>query len=77
MVAVDGRREGYSAGMTLQELGDYLLSHNIRDALNFDGGGSTTVVIRDRIANRPTDQTGERPVSNALVVLGPVAGACR
>ena len=77
VVAVDGRREGYSAGMTLQELGDYLLSHNIRDALNFDGGGSTTVVIRDRIANRPTDQTGERPVSNALVVLGPVPGACR
>ena len=77
LVAVDGRREGYSAGMTLQELSDYLLAHNIREALNFDGGGSTTVVIRDRIANRPTDQTGERPVSNALVVLGPAAGACR
>ena len=77
IIAVDGRREGYSAGMTLQDLGDYLLAHGIRDALNFDGGGSTTLVMGNRIVNRPTDQTGERAVANALIVLGPNAGACR
>jgi len=43
------------------------------DALNLDGGGSTTMVVRgagDRLAvvNRPSDATGERPVANALAL---------
>jgi hypothetical protein len=69
IVAVDGRRPGYSEGMTLQELGDYLLAHGAVDALNLDGGGSTTLVIRGQIVNRPTDANGERPVANALLVV--------
>jgi exopolysaccharide biosynthesis protein len=77
IVAVDGRREWYSAGMTLQELADYLLALGIGDAMNFDGGGSTTLVVKDTIVNRPTDANGERAVANALVVLGPRAGDCR
>jgi hypothetical protein len=77
IVTVDGRREGYSEGMSLQELGDYLLSLGLRDALNFDGGGSTTLVMGDRIINKPTDPTGERAVANALLVLGPAAGSCK
>ncbi|MGQ0560752.1 MAG: phosphodiester glycosidase family protein, partial [Gemmatimonadota bacterium] len=68
IVAVDGRRTGYSDGMTLQELGDYLLARGVTEALNFDGGGSATLVIGDRIVNRPTDASGERAVANALVV---------
>jgi hypothetical protein len=70
ILAVDGRRPGYSEGLTLQELAEYLLAHGITDALNFDGGGSTTLVVNGEIVNRPTDQTGERAVSNALLVLG-------
>jgi hypothetical protein len=37
--------------------------------MNFDGGGSTTMVVKDNIVNTPSDGTGEREVGNALLVL--------
>jgi exopolysaccharide biosynthesis protein len=77
IVAVDGRQAGYSEGMSLPELGWYLLVHGIPNAMNFDGGGSTTLVVSDRIVNRPSDAAGERAVSNALLVLGAAGGECR
>lgn len=70
ILAVDGRRPGYSEGLSLAQLGDYLLAHGFTDALNFDGGGSTTLVAKGAVVNRPTDTDGERAVSNALLVLG-------
>lgn len=70
ILAVDGRRPGYSEGFSLAQLADYLLAHGFTDALNFDGGGSTTLVARGTVVNRPTDTNGERAVSNALLVLG-------
>lgn len=76
IVVVDGRRPGYSDGMTLQELGDYLLAHGAVDALNLDGGGSTTLVMRGQIVNRPTDANGERPVANALLVVEGWPNSC-
>jgi exopolysaccharide biosynthesis protein len=39
------------------------------DALNFDGGGSTTLVIGDKVVNVPSDQTGERAVGSALFIV--------
>jgi len=68
-VAVDGRREGYSAGMTLPELTDLLEALGVTDALNLDGGGSTAMVVDGRLVNRPSDPTGERAVVNALLLL--------
>ncbi len=76
LVVVDGRQAGYSDGMTLREMANLLLALGARDALNLDGGGSTTMVYADpdsaralRIANRPSDPTGERPVGDALAVV--------
>jgi exopolysaccharide biosynthesis protein len=69
VLAVDGRQPGYSEGMTLEEFSAFLLAHGITDALNFDGGGSTTLVVRGRIVNRPSDSSGERAVANALLIL--------
>ena len=73
LVTVDGRREGWSAGMTLAELADLLRSLGATEALNLDGGGSTTMVAsrsgRLAVVNRPSDATGERPVGNALAVV--------
>jgi exopolysaccharide biosynthesis protein len=40
-----------------------------RDALNLDGGGSTAMAVRGRRANLPSDPGGERPVSDAILVL--------
>jgi large repetitive protein len=74
IVAVDGRQPDFSVGMTLPELTDLLLELGAVDALNLDGGGSTTLVVDGRIVNRPSDPV-ERAVTNALVVRE-VPGAC-
>jgi hypothetical protein len=76
LLTVDGRQPGYSEGMSLDELAWYLRATGITEALNFDGGGSTTLVIDGRIVNRPSDAAGERAVANALLVLGPPPGSC-
>jgi hypothetical protein len=68
LMTVDGRAER-SVGMTLVELAEALRQLGAWDALNFDGGGSTTLVIDGRVVNTPSDPTGERPVGNALLVL--------
>ena len=78
-VAVDGR-EYRNAGLTLRELGTLMLALGARDAINLDGGGSTTMVYADpdsagrlRIANHPSDKGGERTVGDALAIVH----ACR
>lgn len=68
VVVVDGREYGYSAGMTLRQLADFMTSLGARDAINLDGGGSSTMWLNGLVANRPSDPT-ERPVSSSLVVL--------
>lgn len=76
LVVVDGRQKPYSDGMSLRELANLMLALGAREAINLDGGGSSTFVVagstaRDslRIANRPSDPAGERPVGNALAIL--------
>ena len=76
LVVVDGRQTGYSDGMTLRELADVMRALGARDAINLDGGGSTTLVYAEprnearlRIANRPSDPAGERPVGDALAIV--------
>ncbi len=69
LVAVDGRRPGHSVGMSFRELHRLTALLGLRDALNLDGGGSTTLVVGGAIVNRPTDATGPRAVSDAIVVL--------
>lgn len=69
LVTVDGRQPGVSAGMTLQMVAELLLELGAVEAINLDGGGSTTMVIHQKIVNRPSDQTGERPVSDAILVF--------
>lgn len=67
LIVVDGRRPGYSIGMTLSELTDYCLRLGCTGALNLDGGGSSTFWIAGKVVNRPSDGL-ERRVANALVV---------
>ncbi|MHB1328912.1 MAG: phosphodiester glycosidase family protein [Gemmatimonadales bacterium] len=74
LITVDGRQPSYSEGMTLAELATFLRDIGATDAINLDGGGSTTMAVpnRDRVVtvvNRPSDRTGERPVANALAVV--------
>ncbi len=68
LVTVDGRSQR-SVGMTTVELADLMLDLGAWQALNFDGGGSTTMVVQDSVVNSPTDPTGERAVGNALLLV--------
>lgn len=68
LVAVDGRQPGYSAGVSLAELAELMLKLGCVEAMNLDGGGSTTLWVRDRVVNSPSDGR-ERRVANALLAL--------
>jgi exopolysaccharide biosynthesis protein len=39
------------------------------DAINLDGGGSSTMAVGGQVVNRPSDASGERPVGDAILVL--------
>ncbi|NWF85385.1 MAG: phosphodiester glycosidase family protein [Bryobacteraceae bacterium] len=66
-VVVDGRQPA-SAGMTLAELASELSSMGAVEALNLDGGGSTTLVAGGQVRNNPSDGK-ERPVGDAILVF--------
>jgi len=69
MLVVDGRTS-VSAGFTLHRLGHWMRHLGVVNAVNLDGGGSSTMWLAGRgVVNHPTDSTGERPVSNAVVIL--------
>ena len=76
IVTLDGRTD-QAVGMTLSELSDLMISLHCKDAVNLDGGGSTTMWISGKpfngIVNMPCDNKkfdheGERPVSDILVI---------
>lgn len=68
LVTVDGRQPARAAGMTFAELQDLCARLDATDCLNLDGGGSTTMVVNDEVVNTPSDVTGPRRVSDALIV---------
>ena len=67
LLVVDGRSRS-SAGMSLQELADYMVKLGAVQALNFDGGGSSEMVLDGKILNNPSDGR-ERAVSVGLGVF--------
>jgi len=73
-VACDGRADG-DAGLTLGELAEALVALGALDALNLDGGGSTSLVCGGRLRNRAREEHGVqlvegRAVSTALTFTG-------
>lgn len=69
LLAVDGRRFGYSVGMTNFELAMTMVRLGAVTASALDAGGSTTMAFEGKLLNRPSDPGGERPVSDALMLL--------
>ena len=67
MVTVDGR-SAESSGIGLQHLAEILLELGAIDAMNLDGGGSTTMFLDGKIVNKPSDKEGERKVGDAILV---------
>ncbi|MCU0251501.1 MAG: phosphodiester glycosidase family protein [Vicinamibacterales bacterium] len=68
LVTVDGRNPSVSLGMTFAELTNLATKLNLVNALNLDGGGSTTMVVKGKVVNHPSDAVGPRKVSDALIV---------
>lgn len=76
LVIVDGRQESRNMyGMTYDELSTMMMYYGVEEAYNLDGGGSTTMIIRDGkggfdVKNSPSDG-GERHDANAILVVVP------
>ena len=68
LVEVDGRQDKLSVGMTLEELASYLAQLGCTEAMNLDGGGSSTFWVRGQVMNSPC-YGSERAMANALVLV--------
>ncbi|MBS1796958.1 MAG: phosphodiester glycosidase family protein [Acidobacteria bacterium] len=68
MITVDGRSES-SGGISLENLARLLLEFGATDAMNLDGGGSTTMFLDGRVVNHPSDKEGERRIGDAILVF--------
>ncbi len=66
ILVVDGR-QAISRGVNLEELAGLLLDLGVEEAMNLDGGGSSTLVVNQTLVNRPTGGLFQREVMSALV----------
>ncbi len=74
MMVLDGRQEPFSAGGAMEEIAQIMLDAGCVDAINLDGGGSTTYLSKPegedalKLINRPSDGYA-RSVSTSLVAV--------
>ena len=54
--------------VALNEFADFMLSLGAYQALNLDGGGSTTMVINGKVVNSPSDSDGERKIGDCIAI---------
>lgn len=70
LVTADGRQPGRAYGFTLLEAADLMRRLGAVEALNLDGGGSTTFVRKGKVVNRPSSSGGyERRVAIAVAIV--------
>ena len=67
-IVVDGRSDGYSRGVTLDEFAQIFQQLGCTEAYNLDGGGSSTMVFMDRVINNPLGRGNERATSDILYI---------
>lgn len=74
MFEIDGRQPGLSEGVETEELAAILADLGVVQAMNLDGGGSSTMVAKlpgetaFRVMNSPSDG-GERKTGNGLLLV--------
>src|SRR5690625_957079 len=74
LVAAEGRSDN-SAGMNLSELADFMIHElEVSEGLNFDGGGSTTLMSGTETINDLSDG-GQRSIPTALIIQGSIMTA--
>ena len=67
LVTLDGRQKGVAHGLTLIDAAELMRRLGAVEALNLDGGGSTTFVKKGKVVNRPSS-TGRRERAVAVAV---------
>lgn len=67
LVTIDGRQPG-ELGVSVPEAAAVARALGMIAAINLDGGGSTTMVVGGEVVNSPSDEAGERPVGDAIVI---------
>jgi exopolysaccharide biosynthesis protein len=67
-IVVDGRQQGYSKGVTLDEFAQLFKDQGCVSAYNLDGGGSSTRYFLGKVVNDPAQKGGERDISDILFV---------
>ncbi len=65
LVVVDGRQEGYSRGITIKMLGEFMSELGCLQAFNLDGGGSATLAFNGACFNSTSDKA-ERNISDII-----------
>ena len=71
LIVADGRQPKYSTGLTLYELASIFIDLGATEAINLDGGSSSTFVVNDAVINKPSGQR-EREVLNAVFITADV-----
>lgn len=71
LIVADGRQPKYSTGLTLYELASILIELGATEAINLDGGSSSTFVVNDAVINKPAGQR-EREVLNAVFITADI-----
>ncbi|WP_111768564.1 phosphodiester glycosidase family protein [Nakamurella deserti] len=71
LVVVDGRSDGYSAGVTMTGFAALFQELGATVAYNIDGGGSSTMYFDGRLVNNPLGRNSERGTSDILWLAGP------
>ena len=68
VMAVEGRHPGVSEGASLLQCAQLMLSLGCVEAMNLDGGGSSSMLINGKLTIYPSDKGVERPVPAVLMV---------
>jgi len=74
VMVVEGRNPGIAEGASLIQLARLLQSVGCIEALNLDGGGSSTMLINGKETIKPSDKTGQRPVPAVWIISSPKQG---
>jgi len=67
LMVIDGRQGGYSIGMTYSDIAEAMIELGATEAINLDGGSSSTFIVLDQVINRPSGGK-ERHVLNAVFI---------
>ena len=68
-IVADGRKQGYSIGMTVVELADLFLELGCTEAYNLDGGGTATMVFMNELVNLPQGTEKQRGISDCICFI--------